>query len=277
MTGFLNIDKAEGDTSTYVVNCVKRLSHEACGHLGTLDPLASGVLPVGIGNATRLFSYFLEKDKTYIARFRFGATSVTLDRESAPVFGGRIPSEEEIAAALPRFEGELLQTPPAFSAISVGGKRSYEYARQGKEVPLTAKRIHISSFRLLEQTGADEFCFEIVCGAGTYIRALARDLAEVLGTKGYMTGLTRTRSGCFTLENAVSLRELTPETLSRYLIPTEEVLPYPALEVEDERYYRGVRYAVSSPDGFYKIYRGGSFYGIGAVEGGILRPEKKLC
>ncbi len=277
MTGFVNIDKREGLSSTYAVNRIKRLSGAPCGHMGTLDPLASGVLPVGIGNATRLFEYFLEKEKTYLARFRFGVTSPSLDRESGLVFGGRVPSADEIGKMLPQFLGEIEQVPPVFSAISVGGRRSYEYARQGKEVALTAKRVKISSFRLIEQTGADEFSFEIVCGGGTYIRALARDLAHALGTEGLMAALRRTKSGIFIEETAVELDSLTPENLKNYIIPTEEVLPFPVLTIDDERLYHGLAVPQNVADGRYKLYRGGEFYGIARVEAGMAKTEKKLC
>ncbi len=277
MTGFINILKEEGVSSTYAVNRLKRLSGEACGHMGTLDPLASGVLPVGIGNAARLFEYFLGKRKVYLARFRFGVTSASLDRESELVFGGVVPPREEIERVLPRFEGEIDQIPPAFSAKVVNGMRSYKYARQGKEVALAPKRVKIERFRLLEQTSPDEFLFEIVCGGGTYIRALARDLAAELGTQGMMSGLRRTASGVFTEETGVALGALTHENLQNYLIPTDSVLPFPPAEMEDERYYHGVRFEVGWADGVYKIYRGGEFYGTGVVEGGVLRPGKKLC
>ncbi len=277
MTGFVNIDKREGVSSVYAVNRVKRLSGVPCGHLGTLDPLASGVLPVGIGNATRLFNYFLEKEKTYLARFRFGVTSKSLDRESELLFGGRVPSCGEIEAVLPHFLGEIEQVPPAFSAISVGGKRSYEYARQGKEVPLNAKRVRISAFRLLGQTGEDEFAFEIVCGGGTYIRSLARDLANALGTEGFMAALRRTQSGVFTEKTAVELDALTAENLIEYLIPTEDVLPFPALEMDDERLYHGLALPWKGENGQYKLYRGGQFYGLARVENGLVKAEKKLC
>lgn len=277
MTGFVNIDKREGLSSTYAVNRLKRLSGTPCGHMGTLDPLASGVLPIGIGNSARLFEYFLNKEKTYLARFRFGVTSRSLDRESELVFGGGVPSAGEIEAILPRFLGEIEQVPPAFSAICVGGKRSYEYARQGKEVPLNAKRVRISSFRLLEQTGADEYLFEIVCGGGTYIRSLARDVAHALGTEGLMASLRRTQSGIFTEETAVELDLLTPENLKEYLIPTEDVLPFPVLEINDERLYHGLAVSCGCADGRYKLYRGGQFYGLARVESGLARTEKKLC
>lgn len=277
MTGFVNIDKREGDTSTFVVNQLKRLSRCSCGHMGTLDPLASGVLPIGIGNAARLFEYFLGKTKTYRAQFRFGVTTETLDRESELQFGGSVPSAEEIERIIPKFMGEIEQIPPIYSAKMIGGVRSYELARRGREVALSAKRVTIENFRLLSQVGVDEFSFEIICGGGTYIRSLARDLAKALGTQGFMNKLERVRSGVFTLETAVDLHSLTRENWKDYLIPTEEALPFPKLEEVDERYFRGVRYAVGEADGVYKIYRDGTFYGTGIVEDGILRPEKKLC
>ena len=277
MTGFVNIFKAEGMNSTFAVNRVKRLSGQPSGHMGTLDPLASGVLPIGLGNATRLFEYFLDKRKTYIARFRFGVTSVTLDRESEPVYGGRVPSAKEIEGALPAFLGELDQIPPAYSAKFVDGKRSYELARMGKAVSLSPKRIKIEAFRLLDQTSPDEYEFEIVCGGGTYIRALARDLSEALGTKGYMTALRRTQSGPFTEEFAVPLEALTKENIWDYVIPTEQVLPFPVLDITDEKLYNGLPVPCNEADGLFKLYRGGTFYGLARVQGGWVKTEKKLC
>ena len=283
MTGFLNIFKGEGVSSTYVVNGLKHLVRKACGqklpcgHMGTLDPLAEGVLPVGVGNATRLFDFFLGKEKTYLARFRFGATTETLDREGEVALGGAVPSAEEIVAALPGLTGEILQTPPAYSAKSVNGQRSYELARKGKEVLLAPKAVMVCSFSLKGQTAADEFEFEITCGGGTYIRSLARDLASLLGTQGYMTYLRRTRSGPFCEDAAVRFETLTPENLTDFIIPTDSVLPFPALDVTDERIYHGVAIPCDSEDGRYRLYRGGEFYGLAAVEGGMLRTEKKLC
>ncbi len=282
MTGFLNIDKARGDTSSYVVNSVKRILRPscgklACGHMGTLDPLASGILPIGLGNAARLFDYFLEKHKTYLARFRFGATTPTLDAEGEVEFGGTVPSAEAIRSALPSFIGSIEQIPPKFSARCLDGKRGYELARSGKEFDLPPKRVEIYSFRFVGQTAPDEFEFEIECSGGTYIRSLSRDLAQALGTLGYTTALRRTKSGIFSEENAVPLDALNAENWEKYLIPTDMVLPFAGMDVTDERYYRGVRYAVDAADGTYKIYRDGLFYGTGIVEDGILRPGKKLC
>lgn len=277
MTGFLNLYKEEGVSSAFVVNGVKRLLRTACGHMGTLDPLAEGVLPVAVGNATRLFDYFLEKRKVYTARFRFGATTDTLDREGELIFGGRIPTEEEIAAVLPQFTGEISQIPPKYSAKSLNGKRGYELARAGEEFTLAPKTVRVEEFRLLGQTGADEFSFGIVCGGGTYIRALARDVAEALGTKGYMSALRRDASGVFSKETAVKFGLLTAENVAEHLIPTETVLPFPPLRNADVRIFNGVRVECGEADGRYKLYRDGEFYGIAEVENGFARAVKKLC
>lgn len=277
MTGFVNVFKPEGVGSTKAVGRVKYLTKTPCGHMGTLDPLACGVLPVGVGNAARLFDYFLQKEKRYSARFVFGATTDTLDREGAVVRGGRIPDAQEVEAALPAFAGEIMQTPPRFSAVSVNGRRGYALARSGAAFEPSAKRVHISSFTLTGQTAPDEFAFEIVCGGGTYIRSLARDLAAALGTQGYMSYLQRTASGPFTVQTAVPFDELTAENIASYLIPTDSVLPFPVLEGADERIFHGVGVSVECADGQYKLYRGGEFYGIARVEAGIARAEKKLC
>ncbi|MDE6676166.1 MAG: tRNA pseudouridine(55) synthase TruB [Clostridia bacterium] len=277
MTGFINIFKEEGVSSAFVTNRVKWLCRTPAGHMGTLDPLASGVLPVGVGNATRLFDYFSGKTKVYTARFRFGVTTDTLDREGELILGGRVPNTEEIARALPSLTGEIEQIPPKYSAKSVNGKRGYELARAGEEFSLPAKKVRVESFRLLEQTGADEFSFEIVCGGGTYIRALARDLAGLLDTNGYMSALTRNQSGVFTEETAVRLDTLTRENVEEYLIPTENVLPYPALGEVDGRIFNGVSVPCAQKDGLYKLYLNGAFYGLARVANGVVRAEKKLC
>lgn len=277
MTGFINIDKETGVSSAFVVNKIKRLSKTPAGHMGTLDPLASGVLPVGVGNACRLFDYFLNKRKTYIAHFRFGVTSATLDSEGEKIFGGSVPNAEEIQSVLPMLTGKLLQVPPAYSAKSVNGVRSYVLAREGKTVELAAKEVEVFSFRLLRQTASDEFSFEIECGSGTYIRALCRDLAEKLHTCAYMSALDRTASGIFKKENAVPLSSLTAENLNEFLIPTDEVLDMPALNLQSPRVFNGLKESVTEQDGLYKLYRDGEFYGIASVKDGLAKAEKKLC
>ncbi len=284
--GFFNVDKPSGLVSSTVVNKLKWLTGHPCGHLGTLDPLASGVLPVGVGNATRLFDYFLEKEKRYIAEFTFGVDADTLDCTGNLVYGGRIPSSEEIAAVLPTFFGEIAQIPPKFSAKNVNGKRGYELARAGVEFELPPKKVCIYDMRLVEKCEDKEntYRLEIRCGGGTYIRSLARDIGAALGTKAIMSALCRTQSGCFTLDKAIpfSLLESDPTAaeLEKYLISTESVLPFSSLlfsEREEERLYQGQRIGVEEPDGLYKIYKEGSFYGVAEVVGGLAKAKIKLC
>lgn len=277
MTGFVNINKETGVSSAFVVNRVKRLAHTPAGHMGTLDPLASGVLPVALGNACRLFDYFSDKKKTYLARFRFGVTTDTLDGEGEKIYKGEVPRAEEIQSALPALTGKILQIPPAYSAKSVNGVRSYVLARASREAELAPKEVEVFSFRCLEQTAPDEFAFEIVCGGGTYIRALARDLAKELRTYAYMSKLERTASGIFNLESAVALDKLTAENIFDYIIPTEEALPYPVLNLQSDRVFNGLKERVEREDGLYKLYRKGEFYGIASVKDGLAKAEKKLC
>ena len=284
--GFFNVDKPSGIVSSAVVNKLKWLSRVPCGHMGTLDPLASGVLPVGVGNAARLFDYFLEKEKEYIAEFTFGVDSDTLDSTGALVYGGDIPSKEEIAAVLPTFFGDIMQIPPKYSAKNVNGKRGYELARAGIEFELAAKKVHIYGMELLGKSEDKEntYRIKINCGGGTYIRSLARDIAAALDTKAVMSSLLRTKSGVFTLDKAIpfSLLESDPsiETLEQWLIPTESVLPYEDLllnEKQSVKLLQGQQVRVEQADGLYKIYQEGSFYGIAEVKDGTAKAKTKLC
>lgn len=280
--GFINIDKSSGGTSSAIVNRIKWLSGVPCGHMGTLDPLASGVLPVGVGNATRLFDYFLEKQKTYIAEFTFGETSDTLDCTGEIVKGGEVPSEKEILSVLPKFIGEIDQIPPKYSAKNVNGKRGYDLARAGIEFELPPKRILVHGIDLLEKSSEKEnaYIFKIVCGGGTYIRSLARDIALACGTQGLMSALRRTQSGIFTVENAISIEELTEENIAEKVILTENVLPYPTLTLDSPRAYKifdGVAIETGANDGLYKFYKDDGFYGIAEVKNGKAKIKTKLC
>ena len=229
VTGFVNLSKPAGMTSSDAVCIVRGVLSRAIGgrqktgHLGTLDPLATGVLPIALGKATALFDFLAFKTKRYVAEFTFGTATDTLDRGGKTVRdGGRIPSAEEIAAVLARFTGEFMQTPPAYSAKSVNGRRAYSYARSGEAVELAPKLVRVDSFELIGG-GEGVYEFAIECGGGTYIRSLARDVAEALGTCSYMSALTRTKSGPFTAENAVTPDEfrLAPE---KHIIPAEFAL-----------------------------------------------------
>ena len=272
--GFFNVDKPSGITSSTVVNKCKWLTGVPCGHMGTLDPLASGVLPVGVGNATRLFNYFLEKEKEDI------------DSTGNLIRGGHVPDESEISAVLPQFLGEIMQVPPKYSAKNVNGRRGYDLARAGIEFELEAKQVTIYDLQTLGRVEdkEDTFRIRIRCGGGTYIRSLARDIAEALGTKGVMSALKRTQSGIFTIEKSIpfSLLEKDPslEELESYLIPTESVLPFERLffsKKEEEKLLQGQQVCVDVQNGFYKIYREEAFYGLAEVIDGRAKAKTKLC
>ncbi len=282
--GFFNVDKPSGVTSGTVVNKCKWLTATPCGHMGTLDPLASGVLPVGIGNAARLFDYFLEKEKEYIAEFTFGVSSDTLDSTGELIYGGRIPTEKEISDVLPSLFGDIMQIPPKYSAKNVNGKRGYDLARAGIDFELPAKKVHIYGMETLGQIAEDTFRIKINCGGGTYIRSIARDIAEKLGTSAVMSALRRTKSGIFEIGQAIpfSLLEtdLPVEELEKYVIPTEKTLPYPTLILQgkkEERFFNGVAVDVDEKDGLYKIYKEETFYGLAIVQEGKARAKTKLC
>ena len=284
--GFFNVNKPSGIVSSTVVNKIKWLTGVPCGHMGTLDPLASGVLPVGVGNATRLFDYFLDKEKEYIAEFTFGVDSDTLDSTGNLIYGGQVPDEQEIAAVLPSFFGDIMQVPPKYSAKNVNGKRGYDLARAGIDFELPPKKVHIYGMEVLGcvQDKADTFRLKIRCGGGTYIRSLARDIAAALGTKAVMSALNRTQSGCFALPQAVDFDffEKDPDLaeLEKYLIPTQDVLPFEDLlltEKESQKLFNGQRVRVEKQDGLYKIYRDGAFYGVAEVKNGLAKAEIKLC
>lgn len=282
MTGFINVNKAQGASSAQEVSKIKWLTKTPCGHMGTLDPMASGVLPVAIGNAARLFDYFLSKNKTYVATFKFGVNSDTLDTTGTVTSeGGIIPSAEEIEDVLSEFCGEIEQLPPKYSAKCINGKRGYQLARNGVEFELNPKKVTIHSIKLIEKISKDEYSFEIECGGGTYIRSIARDLGERLKTSAIMSALVRTKSGIFTIENAVCTDNLTPQNFSNFLIKTEDVLSfdniYPS-KSEAKKLLNGLTVPCDRADGIYKFFDAdGNFYGLAEVKQNVLKVRTKLC
>ena len=218
-SGFLIIDKPSGATSFSMVALVRRLTGvRRVGHAGTLDPLATGVLPVAVGQATRLIEYLDARSKTYEARLRFGVETDTYDADGAvtATTDASLLTRTQLEAALPAFTGEVDQTPPAFSAIKLAGKPAYKYAREGEAISLAPRRVRIESITALsfEPGDATEATVEVVCSPGTYIRSLAHDLGRALGPGAHLTGLRRTSSGGFTLAAArspASLQQLADE------------------------------------------------------------------
>jgi tRNA pseudouridine55 synthase len=223
--GWLVLDKPLGMSSARAVAAVRRcLDAEKAGHGGTLDPLATGVLPIALGEATKTVAWAMAGLKTYRFTVRWGEKRSTDDAEGAVVAtSARRPSQVEILAVLPRFTGEFLQRPPEYSALKVAGERAYDLAREGVAVVLEPRMVRVESLRLLALPDADQAEFEAEVGKGTYIRALARDLAEALGTLGYIGALRRTRVGPFTEDRAISLENLT--SLGHSPAPFEHLLP----------------------------------------------------
>ena len=282
MTGFVVVDKAAGVSSAREVNIIKRLTKTPCGHMGTLDPMASGVLPIAIGNAARLFNYFLDKRKIYEAAFTFGQDSDTLDTTGTVTkTDGRIPDASEIEEVIPKLCGEVMQIPPRYSAKNIGGRRGYQLARAGVDFELPPKKVNIYSIKLKDKISENTYLFEIECGGGTYIRSIARDMGELMGTCAIMSSLKRLQSGIFKIENAVKTESLTPENIEKYIISTESVLPYQSIipsESEDRKLFNGLTVQSSLPDGIYKIFRtDSSFYGLAEVKNKILKVRTKLC
>ena len=196
MLGFINVYKPSLMTSNAVLAKIKRqYGIKKIGHMGTLDPLAEGVLPIAIGNATRMFDYFLNKQKTYIATFEFGYETDTLDSQGEKIAETNVlPTKDEVLNVLSGFMGKQLQMPPKYSAKNVNGKRAYDLARAGVDFELNPKEIEIFNINLLENNG-NTFVFEITCSSGTYIRSIGRDLGYKLNSLATMTKLIRTKSG----------------------------------------------------------------------------------
>jgi tRNA pseudouridine55 synthase len=243
--GWIVIDKPEGLSSAAVVARVRRqLNAAKAGHAGTLDPLATGVIPIALGEATKTVAFAMDGDKTYEFTAVWGAATDTDDREGRVIATSAVrPTREAIAAALPRFVGDLAQVPPAYSAVKVGGERAYALARDGAEVALKPRHVKVYSFDLIDEIPPDQARFRVRCGKGTYVRALVRDLARALGTFGHIGALRRTACGPFDDSAAISLDKWealghSPAALA-HLRPVRTVLDdIPALALTPEEAHR---------------------------------------
>lgn len=246
MHGYIILDKPFGMGSTTAVSAVKRLlrpffptKNHKIGHGGTLDPLASGVLPIAIGEATKTVSYVLDGDKEYEFTVRWGQQTTTDDSEGDVTHKSAArPAPAAIQAALASFQGTIMQTPPAFSALKIDGARAYDLARAGEAPIMTPRAVEIHALRYCDSPDADHSRFHLVCGKGTYVRALARDLAIKLGTYGHVAALRRVRAGPFTADTVISLEKLAEYghngTVQQALMPVMTALDdIPALAVTE--------------------------------------------
>ena len=214
VSGWLILDKPKGMGSTEAVSKVKWLyGAEKAGHAGTLDPLASGMLPIALGEATKTVPYVQDGAKVYRFTVSWGEERSTDDLEGvATKTSDKRPDEASIRALLPNYTGVIMQTPPQFSAIKIGGERAYDLAREGERVEIPAREVEIARFDLIEMLGSEATVFEIECGKGTYVRSLARDLGRDLGCFGHISDLRRTEVDPFTSEDFVTLGEIEAET-----------------------------------------------------------------
>lgn len=243
--GWLVLDKPLGLTSTQALAKARRLLNaEKAGHGGTLDPLASGVLPIAFGEATKTVSFAMDGTKVYRFTVAWGEQRTTDDAEGEVIARSAVrPAREAILAQLPAFEGFIQQIPPQFSALKVDGERAYDIAREGDVVDLEPRTVRIDRFELIDIPDADHATFDVTCGKGTYVRALARDLAEALGTAGHVSALRRLSVGRFTLDKAISLDELAAmddnAALQDLLLPLATALDdIPALALTEAEAHR---------------------------------------
>lgn len=304
--GILNINKPEGWTSQDVVAKLRgRLHIRRVGHTGTLDPMATGVLPVCFGKATRIIEYYDDDFKTYEAEMKLGMVTDTLDitgtvLETKPVD----VSEDDVIQTIDSFRGWITQIPPKYSALKVNGKPLYKYAREGVEVEIKSRKIYVEDIQPVEvNLGENRILFRVTCSKGTYIRTICDDIGKKLGCGGTMTALQRTQSGCFRVEDARTLPEIlemTDEELERCVIPMDETLVHLGrIELKSMEsvpfYYNGreidtgyvnVLASPAVPEAMqeesrlgdkYRVYDPeGKFLGISSLRENTLYPEKVI-
>lgn len=282
--GWVILDKPVGMTSTHAVARLKRIFNaKKAGHAGTLDPLASGILPVAFGEATKTVPFVQDGEKAYRFTVRFGAETDTDDSDGKITAQSELrPAREQILALLPQFIGTIQQMPPAFSAIKINGERAYDIARDGDSPALSARPVTIHALELLS-ADQDEAVFEARCGKGTYVRAIARDLGRMLGCFGHVTALRRTRVGPFTEADSIALSDLEEGGVEAAAMRRVEagLLELPRVIVDRDaaaRLRRGqsilLRGADAPADGSAYAACGGVVIAVGAVEKGELVPGR---
>ncbi|MFN8926379.1 MAG: tRNA pseudouridine(55) synthase TruB [Rhodospirillales bacterium] len=302
LNGSLVLDKPQGLTSTQAMSRARHLlDARKAGHAGTLDPLATGVLPIAFGEATKTVDHVMGGTKVYAFTVRWGEARDTDDAEGSTTATSEVrPDDRAIEAALPAFVGEVVQVPPRFSAIRIDGDRAYDLAREGVEVEMAPRTVSIEALDLVGRPDADHAMLAVTCGKGTYVRSLARDLALALGTVGHVSALRRLRVGRFTADMAISLDDLAMEAqtpaVARHLLGLETALDdIPALATtpaeaqrlrhgqaislmrrQDADRLRGLGVDPSSPGPHLLVTCEGQPVALARVEGGEIRPVRVL-
>lgn len=281
MNGFYNIVKPVGISSSHLVVRLKKVLREKCGakikvgHLGTLDPMASGVLGVAVGSATRLFDYFLAKKKVYVATCVLGKETDTLDS------AGKVIAEKEYLGVsddaflqvLQTFRGKISQVPPSYSAKSIGGVRSYRLAAKGINPDLKPCEITIYDILYLGKTGENIFKIQVSCSGGTYIRSLCRDIGKALGYPAYMGSLDRIENGSMALRDAVSIEKIEEDLTQGFTSLEDFGKKLEKMDFSEDfkkKLDNGVKLTVSTSSEYLSVYLSGEFYGIGKVADGLL-------
>ena len=275
-------------TSQDAVSKLKKiLNQKKAGHTGTLDPMATGVLPILVGETTKLSKYLIEHKKTYIAVLKLGTCTDTGDSEGKIIEEKKVNIEnltkDKVEFVLNEFLGKQIQTPPIYSAIKINGKKLYEYARNEIEVEIPKREIEIYNIKLIKlDKNEKEIEFEVECSKGTYIRTLCEDIAKKLDTIGYMKSLTRTKVNNFKIENAITFEELeknkdNKEWLISNSYTMEEIFDYlPKLELNDrkkELFLNGVQLTFKEKDGLYNIYNNKNYLGTGTIKNELLKRD----
>lgn len=278
INGIILVNKESGFSSNQVVGKVKYLlKANKAGHLGTLDVLGRGLLPITLGRGTKLFDYFLNKDKVYQTIFEFGFATTTLDREGEITDKNDVEvSLEQLQNVCQKFIGKQDQLPPIYSAKKINGKKAYELARAGKSVDLKPKQIEIYNLRILKQIEKNKFLLEVHCSSGTYIRSLCRDIASSLGTFGVMQDILRTKCGSFDIKESFTIEDI--EQGKYKIIPLDTVFDYEKLVTyEADKLLNGQLINTDYQDGIYRVYNESNlFLGIGKVKNGKLKLDMRL-
>lgn len=281
MDGILVINKPKGFTSHDIVNILrKELNTKKIGHTGTLDPNATGVLPVLVGNATKISKYLIEHDKAYEVEMKLGEETDTLDSEGTIIQKQEVKTfnKETIENILKSFIGKQNQTPPIYSAIKINGKKAYEYARKGQVVEIQPREVEIYNINFIDYFN-NIIKFQVKCSKGTYIRVLCKDIAKKLGTIAYMKELTRTQVDIFNIEKSIEIENIKNKTIDirRELISIEEAFYKNEKIYLNERklllFLNGVKLFYSMQDGIYRIYTNEKFIGLGVINNNLLKRD----
>lgn len=280
MDGIIIVNKPKACTSHDVVYKIRKITGEKVGHAGTLDPLATGVLPILVGKGTQCSKYLINHDKTYVVTLQLGKKTDTGDEEGDVIQEEKVDISWKDKQALEKvfqsFVGKQKQMPPIYSAIKVKGKKLYEYARKGEQVEIPVRQIEIYQIKIIQiEELKKQIIFQVSCSKGTYIRSLCEDIAKKLGTVGYMQELQRIQVGDFKIEQAITLEQLEKDDIE--YLSVEKLFENKEIVSLDKRklhlFLNGVKLEIGKPDGVYRIYCEQKFIGLGVISQGLLKRE----